>query len=162
MNRSRSLPALVFLGLLAACAPTADGIASAPPSSSATATATATITEEPLASMSVAPEPSESASAEASHDMGGESMTTTVEIVNFAFAPPDLKVGAGTDVTFINLDAFSHTVTAGTDDTPTPDVFDSGRLPEGDVFLFEFDEPGTYMYYCDLHPAMEATITVEN
>lgn len=64
-------------------------------------------------------------------------------------------------MTFTNLDAFSHTATAGTGDEPMPAVFDSGRLPQGASFSFVFAEAGTYVYYCAVHPAMEASITVE-
>ena len=167
MNRfARPLTALAIVGVMAACAPAADEGASV---SSSPLPAP---TDAPRPSEPVTPEPSESASASAEasasaspHDMGGTGgtdETATVEIVNFDFDPVELTVSAGTEVTFTNLDAFSHTVTAGTGDAPMPDDFDSGRLPEGTSFQFAFDEPGTYVYYCELHPAMEASIIVEN
>jgi plastocyanin len=99
------------------------------------------------------------------HDMGdmaGSGESTTVEITNFAFAPAELTVAAGTEVTFTNLDSAPHTVTAGTDDDPMTDLFDSGLLQQGESFTFAFDEPGTYAYFCDRHPPMQASITVEN
>ncbi len=173
MNRfARPLTALAIAGVMAACAPAADEGASV--SSSPLPAPTDAPTDAPRPSESLTPEPSESASASASakasasaspHDMGGTGgtdETATVEIVNFDFDPVELTVSAGTEVTFTNLDAFSHTVTAGTGDAPMPDDFDSGRLPEGTSFQFAFDEPGTYVYYCELHPAMEASIIVEN
>ena len=43
-----------------------------------------------------------------------------------------------------------------------PALFDSGRLPQGGSFSFAFDEEGTYVYYCVVHPAMKASITVED
>jgi len=167
MNRfARPLTALAIVGVMAACAPAADEGASV---SSSPLPAP---TDAPMPSVSLTPEPSESASASAEasasaspHDMGGTGgtdETATVEIVNFDFDPVELTVSPGTEVTFTNLDAFSHTVTAGTGDAPMPDDFDSGRLPEGTSFQFAFDEPGTYVYYCELHPAMEASIIVEN
>lgn len=171
MNRfARPLTALAIVGVMAACAPAADEGASV---SSSPLPAP---TDAPMPSVSLTPEPSESASASAEasagaeasaspHDMGGTGgtdETATVEIVNFDFDPVELTVSPGTEVTFTNLDAFSHTVTAGTGDAPMPDDFDSGRLPEGTSFQFVFDEPGTYVYYCELHPAMEASIIVEN
>ena len=85
----------------------------------------------------------------------------TVEIVGFAFAPAELTIRAGSEVTFTNLDSFSHTATAGSGDEPMPTLFDSGRLPQGGSFTFAFADPGTYVYYCAVHPAMEASITVE-
>ena len=167
MNRfARPLTALAIVGVMAACAPAADEGASV---SSSPLPAP---TDAPMPSVSLTPEPSESASASAEasasaspHDMGGTGgtdETATVEIVNFDFDPVELTVSPGTEVTFTNLDAFSHTVTAGTGDAPMSDEFDSGRLPEGTSFQFAFDEPGTYVYYCELHPAMEASIIVEN
>jgi len=36
----------------------------------------------------------------------------------------------------------------------------SGTLATGDSFTFTFDEPGTYTYFCELHPQMTGTIVV--
>lgn len=88
---------------------------------------------------------------------------TTVTVSTFDFQPDPLVVPAGTTVTFVNEDAIDHTVTAGTRDDPTPEVFD-GRLPErGATFDLTLDEPGTYDYFCEVHPGpgMTATITVQ-
>ena len=85
----------------------------------------------------------------------------TVEIVGFAFAPAELTISAGSEVTFTNLDDFAHTATAGTGDEPMPALFDSGRLAKGDSFSFAFAEAGTFAYYCAVHPAMEGSITVQ-
>lgn len=114
-------------------------------------------------SMSMSAEPSDAPSADASHDMGGmggSGETATVEIANFAFEPVELTVTAGTEVTFTNLDSAPHTVTAGTDEEPMPDLFDSGLLQQGETFTFVFEEPGEYVYFCDRHPPMEGTVTV--
>ena len=157
MNRyARHLTALALIGLTAACAPAAEQGASA----SASATAVASPTGVPMA-----PEARERASAAASHDMGdmgGSGETATVEIANFAYAQPDLTVSAGTEVTFTNLDSAPHTVTAGTDDEPMTDLFDSGLLQQGESFTFVFDEPGEFAYFCDRHPPMQGTVTVES
>lgn len=149
---ARLLLAFAVVGLMAACA------AAPGESSSVFAISTAPIssaTTAPMSSPSVAPEPSGSAAPRAAEE------DATVEIVGFAFAPAELTISAGSEVTFINLDAFSHTATAGTGDEPMPAVFDSGRLPQGDSFSFVFADPGTFAYYCAVHPAMEASITVE-
>ncbi len=48
-----------------------------------------------------------------------------------------------------------HTVTecGTTCDEPTASpFFDSGVIDDGSAFEFTFDEPGTYLYYCSLHP----------
>jgi len=114
---------------------------------------------------SVEPDPSDSAALAPSDEPDASpaaEQDATVEIVGFAFAPADLTISAGSEVTFTNLDSFSHTATAGTGDEPMPALFDSGRLPEGGSFSFAFGEAGTYVYYCAVHPAMEASITVED
>lgn len=87
----------------------------------------------------------------------------TVTVQTFDFQPDPLVVPAGTTITFLNEDAIDHTVTAGTRADPTPEVFD-GKLPErGATFELTLDDPGTYDYFCEVHPGpgMTATITVE-
>lgn len=89
--------------------------------------------------------------------------TATVTIQTFDFQPDPLTVAAGTTITFENMDAIDHTVTAGTRESPTPDVFD-GQLPEqGATFELTLDEPGTYDYFCEIHPGpgMTGQIVVE-
>ncbi len=87
----------------------------------------------------------------------------TVVVETFAFAPDPVVVRAGTPITFENRDAIDHTVTAGTREAPEPDRFD-GQLPEeGATFELVLTEPGTYDYFCEIHPGpgMTAMITVE-
>ena len=84
--------------------------------------------------------------------VGGEE---TVEIADLAFAPDELTVAVGSEVTWVNNDTVAHTATS--DD----DVFDSGNLDEGQEFSFTFDEAGTFSYVCEIHPTMTGTIVVE-
>ncbi len=163
MNPIARLPlALAVLGLMAACAVAPDE------SSGASAVNTAPIasaTTTPTGMPSVEPDPSESAALMPGDEPDASRAAeedATVEIVGFAFSPAELTISAGSEVTFTNLDSFSHTATAGTGDEPMPALFDSGRLPQGGSFSFAFDEEGTYFYYCVVHPAMEASITVED
>jgi plastocyanin len=79
---------------------------------------------------------------------------TTVKIDNFAFAPEQLTVKAGTTVTWINQDDIPHTVVA------TSRAFRSQALDTEDKFSFTFTTPGSYEYFCTLHPHMKAMITV--
>ena len=91
-----------------------------------------------------------------------------VEIRLVAFTPEELEIDAGSTVTWTNADPGTHTVTSGEVEegtsgvTPSPDgTFDSGDLAGDDTFEHSFDEPGTYPYYCALHPAtMRGVITV--
>ncbi len=83
--------------------------------------------------------------------------TTTaasVEIANFAFAPGNLTIKAGTAVTWTNRDAVAHTVTA------TDEAFDSGQLGTATTFSHTFVSAGAFTYHCTIHPAMTAIITV--
>jgi plastocyanin len=91
-----------------------------------------------------------------------------VDIELVAYEPARLTVDAGTTVTWRQLDPGSHTVTSGTvaqgtgDVTSSPDgKFASGELATDETFEFAFDEPGTYPYFCEIHPAtMRGEITV--
>lgn len=79
---------------------------------------------------------------------------TRVTIDNFTFDPPSLTVAPGTTVTWTNKDDAPHTVTA------TGNTFRSKALDTDDAFSFTFSVPGTYEYFCSLHPHMKATIVV--
>ena len=91
---------------------------------------------------------------------GGGPMVT---VETFDFQPDPLVVPAGATITFLNEDAIDHTVTAGTRENPTPEVFDVELPEQGSTFELTLDEPGTYDYFCEIHPGpgMTATITVE-
>jgi len=78
-----------------------------------------------------------------------------VKIDNFTFSPQRLTVKAGTTVTWINEDDIPHTVASDTK------LFKSKALDTDDKFSFTFTTPGTFDYFCSLHPHMTATIVVE-
>ena len=87
-----------------------------------------------------------------------EGEEVTIELV--AFSPDELDVAAGATVQWTNEDPGDHTVTSGTSEatatgaTTSPDGrFDSGQIAGGGTFQHVFDEPGTYEYFCELHPA---------
>jgi plastocyanin len=77
-----------------------------------------------------------------------------VKIDNFTFGPQKLTVKAGTTVTWTNQDDIPHTVVS-------TGHYRSKPLETGDKFSFVFTTPGTYEYFCSLHPHMTGTITVE-
>ena len=91
-----------------------------------------------------------------------------VEMRLIAFKPDKLEVRAGTTVVWKQADAGFHTVTSGTvaqgssGVTEMPDGrFDSGQLPTDGTFTFTFDDPGSYPYFCAVHPAtMRGEVTV--
>jgi plastocyanin len=80
--------------------------------------------------------------------------TNEVWIQSMAFNPLTISVAAGTTITWTNKDAVSHTVTS------TTNLFNSGAIGTNGTYSFTFTTSGTYPYYCTIHPAMKATVTV--
>jgi amicyanin len=77
-----------------------------------------------------------------------------VKIGNFTFGPQELKVKAGTTVTWTNEDDIPHTVVS-------PNNFRSKVLDTDGKYSFTFSTPGTYSYFCSLHPHMTGRVIVE-
>ncbi|MFQ5794639.1 MAG: lamin tail domain-containing protein [Candidatus Bipolaricaulia bacterium] len=86
---------------------------------------------------------------------GPNEPTVEVDIRNFAFQPANIRVKVGTMVTWVQRDNVPHTVTSRTG------LFDSGNLLLGQSFTFTFEKPGSYNYYCKIHPSMEGKVIVE-
>lgn len=79
-----------------------------------------------------------------------------IKIDNFSFGPGTLTVPAGATVTWTNHDDVPHVVTSEDDK-----LFKSKALDTDDQFSFTFSKPGTYNYYCAIHPKMTAKIVVQ-
>ena len=79
-----------------------------------------------------------------------------IKIDNFSFTPQTLTVSAGTQVTWTNQDDIPHTVVS--EDKTT---FKSHALDTDEKFSFTFTKPGTYTYFCSIHPKMTAHIVVQ-
>jgi plastocyanin len=86
---------------------------------------------------------------------GNAADAPAVRIANDSFQPASLTVVAGQTVTFTNADDDAHTVTAA------DGAFDSKGLDTGGVWRHAFAKPGTYRYFCELHPFMKGTIVVK-
>lgn len=89
---------------------------------------------------------------------GGDTPTSgsnEVVMQSISFQPGEITVEVGDEVTWTNEDGVTHTATS--EDT----LWDSGDLASGESFSHTFDEPGTYSYVCQIHPSMQATVTVE-
>ena len=84
------------------------------------------------------------------------SSATAIKIDNFSFGPATLTIPAGTTITWTNDDDVPHVVAS--DDHKT---FKSKPLDTDDHFSFKFTKPGTYNYYCAVHPKMTAQIIVQ-
>ncbi|RDS84782.1 hypothetical protein DWU98_02125 [Dyella monticola] len=79
-----------------------------------------------------------------------------VGIQNFAFVPKTLTVPIGTRVVWTNRDEEPHVVTSAGATFPSSKALDSG-----DSYTVTFSKPGTYTYYCSIHPMMVGTIIVQ-
>jgi plastocyanin len=78
-----------------------------------------------------------------------------VRIDNFTFTPATITVPAGTRITWVNHDDVPHTATS------TTKVFNSKALDTDDKFSFVFTTPGTFDYFCAVHPHMTGKVIVK-
>ncbi|MGB0005352.1 MAG: plastocyanin/azurin family copper-binding protein [Nitrososphaeraceae archaeon] len=98
---------------------------------------------------------------------GGNSVTispgSSVPSNGKFFVPDTLTVSKGTTVTWTNGDSTLHTVTSGSPESGnsgTGTEFDSSYLAAGKTFQHQFSIPGTFDYYCTLHPYMKGKVVV--
>ena len=75
------------------------------------------------------------------------------------YVPSAYEAPVGQPITWTNEDSAFHTVTAGTYDSPAG-TFDSGYMDPYDSYTLSFKAPGTYEYYCTLHPWMEGAVII--
>jgi plastocyanin len=80
----------------------------------------------------------------------------TVSIDNFSFAPQTLTVKAGTTVTWTNKDDIPHGIASSNNAFKKSQALDTD-----DRYSFTFTTPGTFQYFCYLHPHMVGSIVVE-
>ena len=67
-----------------------------------------------------------------------------IEIKDFAFSPQTITVKSGETITWINRDEEPHTI-----------------VSVEKQFTITAGAPGTYTYFCSVHPKMTGTIVVE-
>jgi Icc protein len=77
-----------------------------------------------------------------------------VVVDNFSFAPATTAVPVGTAITWTNRDDVPHNVIS------TDKKFASPVLDTDQTFTHAFDAPGTYKYYCSIHPKMTGQVVV--
>ncbi len=77
-----------------------------------------------------------------------------VKIVEFTYEPNPVVVQVGGKVTWQNEDTAPHTATA--DDGS----FNTGTIEKGKIASETFKTPGTYTYFCEIHPTMHGTVEV--
>lgn len=100
-------------------------------------------------------ETEEAESTESETAPSGEAQKSEkVQIVEFTYEPDPVVVQAGGKVTWQNEDTAPHTATA--DDGS----FDTGIIEKGKLGSATFKEPGTFTYFCEVHPTMHGTVEV--
>ena len=82
---------------------------------------------------------------------------TQITIGNFAFKPSTLTVRAGTPLLWVNEDDVPHIVIGTDGDSPIK----SQPLDTDDRYALVIQKPGTYKYFCTIHPHMVGTIVVQ-
>jgi plastocyanin len=80
----------------------------------------------------------------------------TIEIKEFAFNPQTLTVKSGEKIIWINHDEEPHTVVS-----VGKKFQKSSALDTDEEFTITAGAPGTYEYFCSVHPKMTGTIVVE-
>ena len=78
-----------------------------------------------------------------------------VKIDNFSFGPQTLTVPVGATVTWTNRDDIPHTSVS------TDGMFKSKVMDTDEKFSFTFTKPGTYPYFCSIHPKMTGKAVVQ-
>jgi plastocyanin len=103
----------------------------------------------------------DAAEVEPEDESGGEDDSAgdaSVTIQDFAFDPASIEVDAGTTVSWTNEDGVTHTVTSGAD-SASDGTFDE-TADSGSGVEIDFSDPGTYPYFCSIHPSMTGEVVV--
>lgn len=82
--------------------------------------------------------------------------TQQVHMSGYAYGPGTLTINVGDTVTWTNHDQAPHDAVT----TAGPAQFRSPMLSTGQTWSFKFTTPGTYSYYCSVHPDMRGQIVV--
>jgi 3',5'-cyclic-AMP phosphodiesterase len=77
-----------------------------------------------------------------------------VAVDNFSFAPATTSVPVGATITWTNRDDVPHNIVS------TEQKFKSPVLDTDEQFSHRFDAPGSYKYFCSIHPKMTGRIVV--
>lgn len=103
-------------------------------------------------------------------DLTNES-EVSMDIKDFKYEKPNIKIKKGTTVTWTNRDTVKHNVMAeheGSDqahDPPTPEEVNPNELAgpllaKGESYSFTFNEVSSQPYHCSPHPFMKGSVTV--
>jgi plastocyanin len=86
-------------------------------------------------------------------DASDPSDDATITVAELAFT--DVEIVAGGTVTWVNETSLPHTLTSASGPTEFDEPLDGGA-----TVTLTFDQPGTYEYFCSIHPTMAGTIVV--
>ena len=103
---------------------------------------------------------SKSKSSTTSTQSGSANGQQAIAIQTFAFDPSPVTIKVGTNVTWTNNDRILHTVTSGVRDN-ADGKYESNLNDIGSTYSRVFNEKGTFNYFCEIHPNMDAEIIVE-
>jgi plastocyanin len=87
---------------------------------------------------------------------GGTKRVVDVSIDNFTFTPAEITIAPGTTVRWVNHDDIPHTVVEASR------TFKSRTLDTEDSFSMTFSVPGSFGYFCSLHPHMTGKVIVRS
>jgi plastocyanin len=85
----------------------------------------------------------------------GTSKQHPIEIKDFAFNPQTITVRSGEKITWTNRDEEPHTIVS-----VEKQFKKSSALDTDQTFTITAGAPGTYTYFCSVHPKMTGTIIV--
>jgi plastocyanin len=86
-----------------------------------------------------------------------QTSSSALAINNFTFTPQTSTVKVGTTVTWTNKDDTPHGIASANNAFKKSQALDTD-----DSYSFTFATPGTYAYFCYVHPFMKGTIVVES
>ena len=90
---------------------------------------------------------------------------TAVSAANVAFDTDTLELKAKTEETipFTNEDTAEHNISIYEDDSASKELFKGDVIPGGQEITYEIPAlpKGEYYFQCDVHPAMNGTVTVQ-
>ena len=90
----------------------------------------------------------------------GSSVPGCEETADGCFIPSMVTIDIGGEVIWENNDTAAHTITSGTPTEGPSGVFDSSLVMAGSSFSHEFEDAGTFDYFCMVHPWMQGTVMV--
>ena len=93
---------------------------------------------------------------EMKNDDSTSSKQNRIEIKDFTFNPQTITVKSGEKVTWINRDEEPHTIVSVEKQFKKSTALDTDQ-----EFTITAGAPGTYNYFCSVHPKMTGTIVVE-